>query len=151
MKIAVKVAIFLGLVVNIFGANYDYVKFYDADRTENEIREDMSKELKLFITSEANATLIAEYKAAELVLTPEELEAKEETDKEAKENQPKEVVQKTEPSPTQTITDEKVVEDEEAGFFARMLSKIGIGSTKKIVPAQSSSTSVEKKEVKDEK
>ncbi len=134
MKIILGVVILIGVATNVFGMNMDYVKFYDADRTENDKLETMSKELKLFITSEANTSLISDYKYGELVLNEEELLAQEERLKESQEAEAQLNEVKTNQKETPKVpTEETVQTDEKAGFFARMLEKVGIGSTKKIV------------------
>ena len=141
MKILMSILLVLGsfAYAAIVDTNMDKKVYYDADRTEQDKLQVMSKELELFINDEADESLISEYKNGEVEATSEEIEL----EKEALENIPNE---KSDVKAIQTNTKDKA-EDKQPGFFARMLEKIGIGSTKTIQPADEAADTTVSKEV----
>lgn len=125
MRVFMKILLIVGLFSSIYANNLDQKKFYDANRDNNEKLEKMAQELQLFIDSTASDELIKEYKEAEVELTEEEKEAELEAQREA------------------AIAAGEAIPDEaqqEPGFFASMLEKVGIGSTKKL-PVENNETS----------
>jgi len=119
MKILSLVLIFSGyLFAIVFETNMDKKVYYDANRDNQDKLEQMSKKLKLFITDKASKKLILEYKTAKVKATKEELALQKEASKE-----------KQQKNTTKVDTKQPV----KAGFMAKLLEKLGIGSTNKII------------------
>jgi len=124
MRVFIKILLFVVLSTILFADISDRKIFYDANRDHNDKLEKMSQELQLFIDSTATKELIEQYKNAKIELSEEEKEA------ELKAKEEEAIKEKID-------ANSKVVEtkNEEPSFFAKMLEKIGIGSTKKL-PAE---------------
>jgi cell envelope opacity-associated protein A len=100
--------------------NMDKKVYYDADRTVQDNYKVLSEELELFIDNKASEKLIKQYQNGPL--------------KKSEIKIAKKVATKGATTPTQQT------QTKEPGFFAKMLEKIGIGSTKKL-PVEDTATS----------
>lgn len=154
MKLLASILFIFGLYIHAagFNENMDKKIYYDADRTQQESFEDMSKELNLFIKDEANEELVRSYVDGKVVLSDEEQELLlEEQDETASNNQ--EQIEET--NTAQTTLDQEESQDEELeqkdtspGFFAKLLESVGIGSTKTI-QTQDSTEELEESQIED--
>ena len=153
-KILIGFVLFVGLSLSAsnayYNTNMDKKIYYNADRSENERLEKMSEVLDKFITSEANETLVQNYKNGKLKLSTEELELQQQNTVVVDTNKSKKGFfsrifsfgSKKEDTKQKTIKQE--TNNDKPGFFAKLFEKIGIGSTKKL-PVN------KKQEVKNEK
>ena len=122
MKILVNFLIIFSVYIyaaSEVGTNMDKKVYYDADRTVQDKFQSLSDELSLFINNEASDDLINQYKDGKLdetEINPVVVSSQNQNQNLAKANA--------------TTTPKVLVE--EPSFFAKMLEKIGIGSTKKI-------------------
>jgi len=133
MKKILKLLLIVGTMLysySFFSENMDQKVFYDADKTQNDKLAQMSSKLDKFINSDVNDSVIVQYKNAKVLLSEEE-KAKlvEEANKKVAQNQVSSTKQQT--------------QNEKPGFFARMLEKIGIGSTKRLPTQEDSSIQAE--------
>ena len=126
-----------------YNLNYDKKIYYDANRDENEKKEQMAKILEKFINNEANESLINEYKKAKLKLSKDEIKLQDEAGMEvnSKENKKRGFFSnlfsfgsdKNKNNKKINKQNKKISKKEEKpSFFAKLLEKIGIGSTKRL-------------------
>lgn len=145
MKLLISFLFIYGLYIQAagFNENMDKKSYYDADRTQQDEYEKMSKDLKLFIKDQVSDKMIQDYKHGDVVLSAEELEYQEDYSDE-QENQSETNTTDKQPSffskmmekigMGSTKKTEPKIEDNQPSFFSKMMEKIGIGSTKKIEP-----------------